>query len=68
MVMSMLIMPINIMPCTNSLTLIFVDLEDHDEQDSHRYHEDFNDHDQGRTLYSDRDLEEYLDDNAGVGE
>ena len=57
-------MLINIM----SYTLIFVDLEDNDEQDSHRYHEDLDDHDQDRMLHSDRDLEDYLDDDAGVGE
>ena len=45
---------INITPY--KLSLIFVDPEDHD------------DHIQDRTLHSDRDLEDYLDDDAGVGE
>ena len=57
---------INITP--DKLSLIFFDLEDHDEQFSHRYHEDLDDHDQTRTKPSDRDLNDYLDDDTGVGE
>ena len=56
---------INITPYKPSL--FFVDLEDHDEQDGH-YHEDHDDHDQSPTQHSDPDLEDYLDDDAGVGE
>ena len=50
------------------LTLIFVDAEDHDEQDSHNDHEDHDDHDQDRTKHSDCDLNDYLNDDTGVGE
>ena len=57
---------INISPCKPSL--FFVDLEDHGEQYSHRYHEDLDDHDQTRSKPSDRDLNDYLDDDTGVGE
>ena len=50
--------------------MFFVDLEDHGEQYSHRYHEDLDldDHDQTRTKPSDRDLNDYLEDDTGVGE
>ena len=59
---------INITPYKPSL--FFVDLEDHGEQYSHRYHEDLDldDHDQTRTKPSDRDLNDYLYDDTGVGE
>ena len=52
----------------NKPSLLFVDLEDHGEQYSHRYHEYLDDHDQTRTKLSDRDFNDYLDDDTGVGE